>query len=227
MEPNLSPRRTGRHALWTSFALASCAAMALAADSNRASEQRRYEIDPDHSELAFTVRHFTIAKVRGTFEEMTGAVILDVGRPDQSTLEVVVEAETISTQNAERDEHLRGPDFLAVDNHPQITFHSRAIRRVGSLYTVAGDLTLRGVTRPLEVDFIVFGPVRDPLGRSRLGAEGTFVLDRRDFGLIWNRTLDSGGLFVSNEVVVDIALELLESPAPAANGRQPPPSAEF
>ena len=170
-----------------------------------------WEMDLAHSSFQFKVRHLTVSNVKGDFSKSRGVVMIDDKDITKLKVEVTIDATSVNTGNAQRDEHLRGPDFFDVTKYPTITFVSRkVIKADGDRLRVMGDLTMRGVTREATVD--VEGPtpeVKDPWGNFRRGATATTKVNRRDFGLTWNKVLDSGGLVVGDEVNIYVEVELV------------------
>jgi polyisoprenoid-binding protein YceI len=170
-----------------------------------------WQIDPDHSSFQFKVRHLTVSNVKGDFSKAKGAVTLDDQDITKLTVEVTIDAVSINTSHAKRDEHLRGPDFFDVIQYPTITFVSKKAIKAGmNKLKVIGNLTIHGTTKEITVD--VEGPtpeVKDPWGNFRRGATATVNINRRDFGLTWNKALDSGGLVVGDEVNIYVELELV------------------
>ena len=170
-----------------------------------------YEMDPAHSSFQFKIRHLTVSNVSGNFSKFRGVVMIDDRDITQLRVEVTIDAASINTDHAQRDEHLRGPDFFDVAKHPTLTFVSRkVIKADGERLKVTGDLTIHGVTREITVD--VEGPtaeVKDPSGKLRRGATATTKINRKDFGLNWNKVLDSGGLVVGDEVNIYVEVELV------------------
>lgn len=166
-----------------------------------------YAIDPTHSRLGFTVRHLGFSKVRGAFEQFEGTIRM---QPDDlSTIEAdaVVQADSITTHNADRDAHLRSADFFEVETHPTITFRSREVRDVsGNQFKIIGDFTMHGVTKTLELDGEFLGAGRDPFGNDKVALEARTTINRKEFGLNWNAALETGGMLVSEKV--DIELEI-------------------
>jgi polyisoprenoid-binding protein YceI len=177
-----------------------------------------YEIDGSHSHVGFSVRHMMVSSTRGEFGEVTGTVRLDEADLTRSKIEATIQAGSIDTRDAKRDQHLRSPDFFAVEQYPTITFRSTRIRRAGRSYLVTGDLTIRGVTRQVTLTASAPTPdVKDPWGGVRRGLTATAKLNRKDFGIRWNKTLDGGGLVVGDEVQVQLDIELTrKQPATAA-----------
>lgn len=168
-----------------------------------------YEIDASHSHVGFAVRHMMVSSTRGEFGGVTGTVKLDDKDLSRSKIEATIDAKSIDTRDAKRDEHLRSPDFFDVAQHPTITFRSTGIHRKGDSYLVTGDLTMRGVTK--SVTLVASAPtpeVKDPWGGVRRGLTATAKLNRKDFGISWNKALDSGGLVVGEEVQVQLDVEL-------------------
>lgn len=177
-----------------------------------------WNIDPSHSHASFTVRHLVISNVRGEFGKTTGVLKLDEKDPTQSTVEATIDATTIDTRELKRDEHLKSPDFFDVAKHPTITFKSTRVEKKGEgKLAVTGDLTLHGVTRPVTLD--VVGPtpeVKDPWGNARRGFSASGELDRKEFGLLWSKTVEAGPV-VGDKVKIEIEAEFLkQGPAKAA-----------
>jgi polyisoprenoid-binding protein YceI len=166
-----------------------------------------YAIDTSHSRIGFSARHAMVTKVRGAFNEFEGTLHLDGLNPTRSTAKVVIQAASIDTRNADRDNHIRGGDFLAVDEYPTIEFLSTGAEQLDDThYRLTGDLTIRGVTRPVTIDFEYTGAATDPWGSTRIGFEGSVAVNRRDWGLSWNVPLDAGGLLVSEKVTLEFEL---------------------
>ena len=170
-----------------------------------------WEIDPAHTSVQFSVRHMMISNVRGELRKVAGTVQADDKDPTRSTIEATIDAASVDTREAKRDEHLRSKDFLDVEQFPTITFKSKKITKAGTgRYKVVGDLTLHGVTREVTLD--VHGPtppMTDPRGTVRAGAEATARIDRRDFGITWSKALDGGGIMVGNDLDVTIDVEAI------------------
>jgi polyisoprenoid-binding protein YceI len=163
-----------------------------------------YTIDPTHSRVGFVARHAMVTKVRGSFNEFEGSGYFDAEDPTKSNLELVIKAASIDTRNADRDGHLRSNDFFAMDEYPEITFKSTSVEQTGDAeYRVTGDLTLKGVTKPVTVDFDYTGAAVDPFGNQRIGLEGTTTINRKDWGVTWNAPLETGGVLVSEKVTLE------------------------
>ena len=170
-----------------------------------------WQIDPDHSSFQFKVRHLTVSNVKGDFGKARGTVTMDDKDITQLKVELIIDAASVNTSHAKRDEHLRSPDFFDVAKYPTLTFVSKKVIKAGmNKVKVIGNLTIHGTTKEITVD--VEGPtpeVKDPWGNFRRGATATANIDRRDFGLKWNKVLDSGGLVVGEEVNIYIEVELV------------------
>jgi polyisoprenoid-binding protein YceI len=175
-----------------------------------------WDIDVGHSAIHFWVRHMIISKVHGRFARWSGAIQLDEQDPSRSSVAVRIEAGSIDTQVADRDAHLKSPDFLDVAKHPEIAFTSRKIEKAGEGYRVVGDLSLHGVVREVTLEAEFAGIGKDPWGNQRAGFSGKAALDRRDFGLVWNAALETGGVLVGEKVEITIELEAVKKVASAA-----------
>ena len=177
-----------------------------------------WEIDSAHSGAHFSVRHLMIATVRGEFRKVTGTLNMDEKDISKSSVEAVIDTTTIDTHEERRDNHLKSADFFDVAKFPTITFKSKSVTRQGEgKFKVAGDLTLHGVTKPVILDVEgLTNQVKDQRGNVKTGAAVTTKINRSDFGLIWNRAVETGGVAVSDEVGIIIDLELVKK-APAAS----------
>ncbi len=167
----------------------------------------RWQIDSSHSGVHFTVRHLVIAKVRGQFSRWTGTLQVPGGDFARASLDVVIDASSIDTGVADRDTHLRSADFFDVEKYPEITFRSTGVTEAGAdRLRVAGALTIKGVTRDVELDVEVLGKTKDPWGNERAAFSATTSVDRREFGLTWNQVLETGGVMVGDRI--DIAIDV-------------------
>jgi polyisoprenoid-binding protein YceI len=163
-----------------------------------------YDIDPTHSRLGFAAKHAMIATVRGEFKVYSGEVHLDEANPAASYARIEIDAASVDTGNADRDAHLRTPDFFDLEKHPKITFVSTGVERTDdTVYVLSGDLTINDRTRPVSVEFELSGTSVDPWGNFRAGFEGRTTVNRRDWGLEWNVALDRGGVLVSEKVKLE------------------------
>lgn len=171
-----------------------------------------WTIDSDHSNAQFKVPHMVIASVRGNFPEVTGVVVIDEKDITKSTVNVSIAAASLDTNVEKRDNHLKSADFFNVEKYPALTFKSKKVEKNGNNeLKVRGDLTIRGITK--EVDLLVSGPtqsIKDPWGNTRKGAQASAKINRKDFGMTWNKSLDTGGLVVGDEVDISIEVELIE-----------------
>lgn len=173
-----------------------------------------YKLDPAHTAVGFAVRHLTVSTVRGQFGEFTGEFNVDEKDLTKSSLEVHIKTASISTQNDRRDTHLKSADFFDAANNPEIIFKSKHIEKKGDGYVAVGDLTIRGVTREVALPFTLAGPINGPGGLPRFGVEASATINRQDYGVSWSRSLDGGGLVVSDEVRIEINGELFKAPPP-------------
>jgi polyisoprenoid-binding protein YceI len=171
-----------------------------------------YTVDPAHSRIGFVARHAMVTKVRGSFDEFAGTAVLDGANPANSRVEVTIEAASIDTRNAQRDEHLRSNDFLAMQEYPKITFVSTGVRQAGeTTFEVTGDLTIKGVTNAITIPFEFEGAAKDPFGNQRLGFEGSVTINRRDYGVTWNAALEGGGVLVSDKVTLEFEVSAVKN----------------
>jgi polyisoprenoid-binding protein YceI len=170
-----------------------------------------WNIDGAHSSVQFAVRHMMVSTVRGGFTKVSGTVDLDETDLSKSRIEATIDATTVDTREPKRDAHLKSPDFFDVASNPTITFKSKSVEKTGAGFKVTGDLTLRGVTKEVVLDVDPLSPqVKDPGGNARTGTTARTKINRKDFGVSWNRALDSGGVVVSDEVAITIDVELLQ-----------------
>ena len=160
-------------------------------------------IDPTHTEIGFSVRHLAISKVRGVFERFD-AQVFAAENPVDSSVTVTVDVASITTNNADRDAHLRTNDFFAPVQHPTMTFVSTGLRIDGDHFLLDGDLTLRGVTNPITLTGEFGGIASDPWGSTKAAASGTAVINRHDFGVSWNAAIETGGFLLGDEVTLTI-----------------------
>ena len=172
-----------------------------------------WQIDPAHSHIAFSARHMMIAKVRGRFEKFSGTVDFNESNPGASTVTVEIDAASINTREEQRDGHLRSPDFLDVDNYPNLSFQSKRVEQTSTDNgKLIGDLTIRGVTREVALDVAYAGQAKSPWGTTSAGFSGSTTINRKEWGLEWNQTLETGGVLVVDKVKIDIELELVKQP---------------
>ncbi len=173
-----------------------------------------YTIDPTHSRIGFVARHAMVTKVRGSFNEFDGTGSFDAENPAASRLQLTIQAASIDTRNADRDGHLKSNDFFDMDTYPEITFASTAVEQTDDdEYRVTGDLTIKGVTKPVTIDFEYDGTAVDPYGNTRIGLEGKTTVNRKDWGVNWNAALDAGGVLVGEKVTLEFEVSAIRNAA--------------
>ena len=174
----------------------------------------RWEIDSSHSSLHFSVRHLVIAKVRGAFARWSGAVQVPDGDFSKATVAVTIDASSIETGVADRDGHLKSPDFFDVAQYPELRFVGKRVqRRSGDEIDVIGDLTIKGITREVVLRVEQHGQAKDPWGNVRAAFTATTTIDRKDFGLTWNQALETGGVLVGDKVEIEAEIQAVKQVA--------------
>ena len=169
-----------------------------------------YEIDPAHSSAQFKIRHMMISNVRGAFARVSGTVMTDPSNPEHSSVAAEIDVTSVNTNDEKRDAHLRSEDFFHVEKHPVMTFRSNKVKHKGGHeFQVNGDLTIRGVTKPVTLSVETTDEAKDPWGNQRIGATATGKVDRRQFDLNFNMPLDNGGVLVGNDVDITLEVELI------------------
>jgi len=163
-----------------------------------------WNLDTAHTRLGFAAKHAMVTTVRGSFLDFSGNLSLDGQNPENSSAAVTIDAASFSSGNDQRDGHVRGADFLDVENYPTLTFRSTQVRADGSDFVLVGDLTIRGTTRQVEIAVELEGVEKDPFGNQRVGLSGQTTISRKDFGLTWNVPLDGGGLLVSDKIKITL-----------------------
>lgn len=170
-----------------------------------------WDVDPSHSNVEFVVRH-VVTKMRGRFGQFNGTITLGE-RIEDARAEGSIVAASIDTSNADRDAHLRSPDFLDAENHPELSFRTRGVRPAkGDALTLEGELTIKGVTRPLSLDVEFTGWAPDPFGKERAGFSARTEIDREDYGLTWNVPLETGGVLVGRKIRIEIEIAAVRRP---------------
>ena len=167
-----------------------------------------YSIDPAHSSVAFAVKHMVINNVKGKFNEFNGTVVVDNNVIQEA--KGTIQAKSIDTGIAKRDEHLRSPDFFDAAKYPTITFVSKRVEKRGDDTVLIGDYTMHGVTKELALPVTLSGPIKDPMGHTRIGLEAKTKLSRKEYGLKYNQALETGGLVVGDEVQLEINAEAVK-----------------
>jgi polyisoprenoid-binding protein YceI len=178
-----------------------------------------WQVDPAHSEALFSIRHLTISTVRGGFSKIKGTISFDEKDPSKSVVDVAIDMSTVDTREPKRDDDLRSDKFFDVTKYPTMTFKSTKVEQVSAgKLKVTGDLTLHGVTKEVVLD--VDGPsaaIKDPWGNQRAAASATTKINRQDFGVKWNKTIDNGGVMLGDEVSITIDVEMFQPAAKSGN----------
>lgn len=175
-----------------------------------------YSVDKAHSDVTFSIRHL-VSRSTGTFRDFAGKLNLNPVSPKTSSVEFVVKAASIDTDNEDRDKHLRGADFFDAEKYPEIVFKSSSIKPAGKdKYKVTGTLNLHGVSRVVTIPVTFLGFAKDPWGNEKAGFETELTLKRKDFGIVWNKALDNGGALLGEDVKLTINLETNKVKEPAA-----------
>ncbi len=170
----------------------------------------RYEIDPAHTTLGFSVRHMMISNVQGKFNEFSGTLLYDEKYLRQSSVNVAIKTAGVETGNGRRDDDLRGANFFEAAKYPEITFKSARIEKRGDGYVAVGPLTMHGVSKEIALPFTINGKIKDPRGNEHIGIEAGVTINRQDWGLAYSRTMDNGGLVVGNEVKIELNVEAVK-----------------
>ncbi len=170
-----------------------------------------YTLDTSHSRLGFVARHAVVTKVRGQFGEWSGTAHIDTANPANSSVNVTINAASVSTGSADRDGHLTSPDFFDTAQFPEWKFASTEVSRDGDEWTITGDLTIKDVTKPVTIEFEENGSAKDPFGNIRVGFEGDVTVNRKDWGLTWNAALETGGVLVSEKIKLEFDLSAIKN----------------
>ena len=194
--------------LFAAAALSLLAALPVSAET--------YTIDAGHSEVGFKIRHL-VSNVRGRFNEFSGTINMDPKNIQNSSVDFRIKAESIDTNQANRDKHLRAEDFFHVEKYPEIVFKSDSVKPAGKdKYNVTGTLTMRGVSKKVTLPVTYTGEVKDPWGNVKAGFETSTTLNRKDYGIVWNQAVDNGGVILGDDVVIEINLETQKQAPKAA-----------
>lgn len=171
-----------------------------------------YVIDPSHSRIGFSARHAMVTTVRGSFGEFEGTAHVDTANPSASNAKIVIKTASIDTGSADRDGHLRSGDFFDADVNSEITFTTTQVERVeDDVWRLTGDLVIKGVSKPVTIDFESTGSAIDPFGNTRIGFEGATSINRKDWGLTWNAALETGGVLVSEKIKLEFDVSAIKS----------------
>jgi polyisoprenoid-binding protein YceI len=174
-------------------------------------ETARYVVDPDHSIVEFKVAHMVISKTTGHFKDYTGFIDMDPEAGTVKTIEATIKTASVTTNQEKRDAHLRNADFFDVEKYPTMTYKMKSYSKAGDGYSAIGDLTLHGVTKEVTLTGNFNGVTKDPWGNTRAGFTAEGKLNRKDFGMVWNKALDSGGLVVGDEVWIKLDIECIKA----------------
>ncbi|HVQ18292.1 MAG TPA: YceI family protein [Actinomycetes bacterium] len=170
-----------------------------------------WALDPSHTRLGFSAKHAMVTTVRGQFDTFEGSLTLNGARPEESAADLTVQTTSFSTGNADRDNHVRSADFLDVEQYPTMAFASTGVKhKGGDEFVMLGDLTIRGETRPVELNIELEGVSTDPFGNDRIGFSGETVISRKNFGLTWNVALEAGGVLVSDKVKITLDVSAIK-----------------
>lgn len=168
-----------------------------------------WNIDKSHSAVEFSVRHLGLTNVRGRFDTFDGAIVVGDTLAD-TKVNAVIQLGSINTNSADRDAHLKGTDFFGVETHTDMVFESTGIDGSGDEYKLHGNLTMRGITKPITLDVEFEGETKDPWGGQRLGFSANGKIDRREFGLTWNQALEAGGVVVGNDIKISLEVQAVK-----------------
>jgi len=175
-----------------------------------AAQAASYAIDASHSSVSFKVRHMMVSKVKGFFEDFEGTIEFDETNMKSAKVNAVIQMASVNTNDEKRDGHLRNEDFFDVAKYPTMTFTSTGVKQDGDDWLLMGDLTMHGVTKPVTLELEYNGTVEDPWGNTRVGFSAEGEIDRTEFGIVYNSTLDKGGLAVGNEVEIMLEIEAIK-----------------
>ena len=175
-------------------------------------EAATYSIDASHSSVGFVAKHMVVAKVRGSFGTFEGSFDFTEGQPGTWKAQATIQAASVNTGNEKRDAHLRSPDFFAAEEFPTLSFSATGVEKQGDSYLLKGNLTMRGVTKPIVLALEYYGSIKDPWGSDRAGFSAKGTVSRKEFGLSWNNLLETGGAVVSDEIQIEIEVEGVHKP---------------
>lgn len=191
-----------------------CVAVLAGWPAGAGAEMARWDLDPDHSIIEFRVAHMVVSKTAGRFMDYTGLVEMDAEARQFKTIEATINTASVNTNHEKRDAHLRNADFFDVEKYPAMTFKMKSYKKTGDGYTALGDLTLHGVTKEITLAGTFNGLSKDPWGNTRAGFTAEGKVNRKDFGMVWNKTLDTGGFVVGDEVNIRLDIECIKAKKP-------------
>ena len=174
-------------------------------------EPARWNVDPEHSTIEFRVAHMVVSKTSGRFTDYAGFIDMDAEAGTVTSVEATIKAGSVNTNHEKRDAHLRNADFLDVEHYPTMAFKMKSYKKTADNFTMVGDFTLRGVTKEVTLTGHYNGAAKDPWGNTRAGFSAEGKLNRKDFGMVWNKSLDSGGLVVGDEVQIRLEIECIKA----------------
>lgn len=174
-------------------------------------EPARWNVDAEHSAIEFRVAHMVISKTTGRFMDYAGFIDMDAEAGTVKAIEATIKTGSVNTNHEKRDAHLRNTDFFDVEHYPTMTFKMKSYKKTSEGYTALGELTLHGVTKDITLTGHYNGTTKDPWGNTRAGFSGEGKINRKDFGMVWNKTLDSGGLVVGDEVQIRLDIECIKA----------------
>jgi polyisoprenoid-binding protein YceI len=170
-----------------------------------------WKLDPAHTTVEFSAKHLMITTVKGRITDVSGTILIDEKNPQNSSVEATLNAASLDTRTDQRDQHLRSADFLDTEKFPAIKFRSTRIQGDKDSFKLTGDLTIRDVTKPITLDVEFEGETKDPWGNQRVGFSANGKIDRREFGLIWNQSLETGGVLVGNDVKISLEAQAIKA----------------
>lgn len=173
----------------------------------------KFVVDPAHTSITFKVKHMMVTTVVGTFEKFNGWIEYDPDNPKNTKAEGIVYVQSINTRNEKRDNHLRSPDFFDAEKYPEMRMVVKKVYEKGNTWWADANLTIKGITKTVSFPFTITGPIKDPWGNLRIGVEASFEINRFDFGLNWNKVLETGGLVVDKIVKVELQIEAIHKPS--------------
>ncbi|BCA55063.1 conserved exported protein of unknown function [Nitrospira sp. KM1] len=177
-------------------------------------EVARWNVDPEHSTVEFRVAHMVVSKTTGRFTDYTGFAEMDAEAGTFKAIEATIKTASITTNHEKRDAHLKNPDFFDVEKYPTMTYKMKNYKKTGDGYTAVGDLTLHGVTKEVTLTGTFNGVSKDPWGNTRAGFSGEGTVNRKDFGMVWSKALDSGGFVVGDDVHIKLDVECIKAKQP-------------